>query len=132
MSYENIKEEMLEKKSWAVVGVTNKKDRFGYKIWKILREHNYTSYGVNPNYNEIDGEKIYQSLKDVPGKIDIINMVISPKYGASILDQAKELGIEYIFFQPGTYNEDIINKTESLGFRYLIGDCIYATLKGKE
>ncbi len=132
MDFKKIKEEMLETKTWAVVGVTNKKDRFAYKIWKILKDHNYTSYGVNPNYQEIDGEKIYASIKDIPEKIHVVNMVLSPRFGSSVLDEAKELGIEYIFFQPGSYDEDIIKKAESLNFKYLIEDCIYATLKERE
>lgn len=132
MDPKTIKEEMLEKKVWAVVGVTEKRERFGYKIWRILKEHNYTSYGINPKYEEIDGEKIYHRLRDVPEKIDVVDMVISPKYGSLILDEAKDLGIDYIFFQPGTYDDDIVKKAETLGFKFLIGDCIYATLKAKE
>ena len=132
MDFEIIKKEMLEKKNWAVVGVTEKKDRFGYKIWKILEEHNYIAHGVNPKYNEIDGKKIYSSIKDIPEKIDVVNMVVSPKFASGILDEAKELGIEYIFFQPGTYDQKIVKKARDLGFKYLIDDCIYAILKAKE
>ena len=36
-------------------------------------------------------------------------MVVSPKIGKSIIEEAANLGIEYIWLQPGTYNEEIIN-----------------------
>lgn len=126
------KAEMLDKKIWAVVGVTAKKHRFGYKIWKILKEHGYTAYGVNPNYEEIEGEKVYHSLKDLPEKVDVVDMVISPKHSIKTLEEAKALGIEYIFFQPGSYNEEVVKKAIELDFKYLIDDCIYATLKEQE
>lgn len=45
----NLKEKMLQKKVWAVAGVTERKDRYGYKIWKKLKEHDYETYGINPN-----------------------------------------------------------------------------------
>ena len=127
-----LKEEMLGKKNWAVVGVSAIKDKYGYKIWKTLKDHEYNTYGVNPNYEEIDGEKIYKTLKDIPVKIDVIDMVIPSKISINTLDEAKELGIEYIFFQPGTYNKEVVAKAEELGLKYLIDDCVYATLKRME
>lgn len=128
----SLKDEILGKKTWVVVGVTAKKDRFGYKIWKTLKEHNYDTYGVNPNYDEIEGEKIYHSLKDLPSKVDVLDMVVSPKLSINTLEEAKEVGIEYIFFQPGTYNDEVVQKCEELRLKYLTGDCIYATLKRME
>jgi predicted CoA-binding protein len=49
------KDEMLQLRNWAIIGVTPKKDRYGYKIWRQMKEKGYTVYGVNPNYEEIDG-----------------------------------------------------------------------------
>lgn len=127
----NIKEVMLDKKVWAVIGVSAKKDKWGYKIFKILKDHNYETYGVSPNYDDIEGDKIYHSLRDLPKKVDVIDMVVSPKIAINTLVEAKELGIEYIFFQPGTYDDDVIRKAEELGLKYLTGDCIYAILRNK-
>lgn len=132
MDFMKIKEEMLEKKKWAVVGVSEKKDRWGYKIWKKLKEHDYEAYGVSPNYEDIEGEKIYSSLLEITEKIEVVDLVVSPKISMNILDEAREANIEYIFFQPGTYNREVIEKASSLGFKYVIDDCIYATLREKE
>lgn len=123
-----IKEEMLEKKVWAVAGVTAKKDKFGYKIWKKLKNHNYETYGINPNYDEIEGEKTYHSVKDLPMKVDVLDMVVPPKIGMKTLDEAKGAGIEYIWFQPGTYNDEILAKAKELDFKILYDDCVLATL----
>lgn len=124
----NVKEEMLNKKVWAVAGVTERKDRYGYKIWKKLKEKDYETYGINPNYEEIEGEKIYSSVKDIPVKIDVLDMVVAPKIGMKTLDEAKEAGVEYIWFQPGSFNDEIIAKAKELEFKILYDDCIYAVL----
>lgn len=129
---EDIKEVMLQKKIWAVAGVTAKKDRFGYKIWKKLKEHGYETYGVNPNYDEIEGEKIYHSVRDLPKKVDVLDMVVRPNLALQTLEEAKEANIEYIWFQPGSYNDEVIEKAKELGFKILYNDCVYATLKQKE
>lgn len=124
-----IKEEMLDKKVWAVVGATEKKDKWGSKIYKILKEHGYETYAVSPNYEEIDGDKAYKSVKDIPQKVDVIDMVVAPKIALNVLEEAKEAGIEYIFFQPGTYNDEVVAKAEELDLKYLLDDCVYRILK---
>lgn len=129
---EKIKEEMLQKKTWVVAGVTAKKDRFGYKIWRKLKEHGYETFGVNPNYDEIEGEKIYHSVRDLPKKVDVLDMVVRPNLALQTLEEAKEANIEYIWFQPGSYNDEVIEKAKELGFKILYNDCVYATLKQKE
>lgn len=126
---EKIKNEMLEKKTWVVAGVTARKERYGYKIWKTLKEHDYKTYGVNPNYDEIEGEKIYHSVLDLPEKIDVLDMVVGANIAMKTLDEAKEAGIEYIWFQPGSFNDEVISKAKELGFKILYNDCVYATLK---
>lgn len=123
------KAEMLDKKVWAVVGATPSEEKFGYKIWEILREHDYETYGVNPKYDEIKGQKIYKSLKDIPVKPDVIDFVVPPKVALASLEEAKELGIEYLWFQPGTFDDNVIEKAEEMGFKILYHDCVLATLK---
>ena len=44
----------LAEKVWAVIGATHKTDKFGYKIYKCLKEHGYEVYPVNPNVESID------------------------------------------------------------------------------
>lgn len=129
MDMAKIKEEMLDKKLWVVAGVTANKDRFGYKIWKTLKEFDYETYGVNPNYDEIEGEKVYHSVKDLPKKVDVLDMVVPPNIAIKTLEEAKEAEIEYVWFQPGTYNQEVLEKAKELGFKILYDDCVYATLR---
>lgn len=129
---DKIKEEMLGKKTWVVAGVTGRKDRFGYKIWKILKKNDYKTYGVNPNYDEIEGDEIYHSVLDLPEKVDVLDMVVGPNIAMKTLDEAKEAGIEYIWFQPGSHNDAVIAKAKDLDFKILYNDCVYARLKAQE
>lgn len=125
------KEQMLALPNWAVVGATPKKDRFGYKIWKQMQDAGYTVYGVNPGYEEIDGQKIYADLTEIPGPVDAIDMIVNPKLVPEVLKTAKELGIQNIFFQPGSYTDETLALAEEMGFSFIDGDCVYASLKRK-
>lgn len=123
-----LKDEMFKKEVWAVIGITDKTERFGYKIPKLLEEKNYKVYGVNPKLDELEGIKVYKNLSQVPEKIDVINMIVNPKFAKTYLEEAKELGIKNIFFQPGSYQEETIEYAKELGFN-IVTDCVYASLR---
>lgn len=123
-----LKDEMFKKEVWAVIGITDKTERFGYKIPKLLEEKNYKVYGVNPKLDELEGIKVYKNLSQVPEKIDVINMIVNPKFAKTYLEEVKELGIKNVFFQPGSYQEETIEYAKELGFN-IVTDCVYASLR---
>lgn len=125
---EILKQTMLDKKVWAVVGATAKKEKYGYKVWKKLEENGYEVYPINSNYEEIDGKKCYKSLKDLPNKPDVINFIIPPEAILDILPIAKEIGVDYLWCQPGAANEEVVLKAESLGFNIGYNICVLVEL----
>ncbi len=122
-------EKFLNLKNWAVAGVTEDKNKYGYKIFRILLDHDYNVFGINPKYDEIDGEKLYPNLKEIDEKIDVLNLIVSPKISNIYLKSAKELGIENIWFQPGSFDDETLELTKELGFEFIDDDCVYAILK---
>lgn len=125
---ERNKKDMLDKKIWAVIGATAKKDKYGYKVWKKLEQHGYETYPINPNYEEIEGKKCYKSLKDLPIKPDVINFIIPPSAILDVLPTAKEIGIKYLWLQPGAANEEVVLKAEELGFNIAYNVCVLMEL----
>ncbi len=110
-----IEEDMLEKKVWAVVGANTDREKYGNMIYRKLLARGYTVYPVNPNYDEIEGNTCYKDLSALPQKPEVIDMVVSPKRGRAILEEAARLGIRNIWFQPGTHDEELLGYAESLG-----------------
>jgi len=125
---EKLKQSMLDKKVWAVVGATAKKEKYGYKVWKKLKEHGYEAYPINPNCEEIEGERCYGSLKDLPKKPDVVNFIIPPRSILEVLPIAKEIGVEYLWCQPGAANEDVVIEAERLGFKIEYNICVLVEL----
>lgn len=108
-------EQVMDKKVWAVVGATENTDKYGYKIFKKLKQLGYKVYPVNPNYETILGEKCYPDLASLPEVPEVVNMVVAPKHGIKTVEQAAELGAKIIWFQPGTVNEEILKLAEEKG-----------------
>ena len=69
-------DEFMSKKNLAIVGVSRKKSKFGNVIYKELKKKGFNVYGVNPNMENIEGDKCYSTLKELEGKVDgVVNVV---------------------------------------------------------
>lgn len=120
--------EMLKLKHWAVLGATEDTTRFGYKIFKLLGDKGYAVYGISPKYDSIDGKKIYRSIEQLPEKVDGVNVIVNPKVALDELPKMKESGIKNLWFQPGSFNDEVIEKAQELGFNIEAEDCMYVEL----
>lgn len=103
-----LKEAMLSKKIWAVIGANNNPDKFGNIIYKRLKSEGYTVYPVNPMYTEVEGDRCYPKLSSLPELPEVLDMVVSPKRGKAFIEEAARLGIKYIWLQPGTYDQELL------------------------
>ena len=118
----------MELKRWAVIGVKPDEDQYAYKIFKILKEKGYTVYPVNPKFDKIDEYDCFRSVLEIPDKIDVVDMVVNPRIGEKHIDDIYKKHIEYLWLQPGSYDDEIIEKIENKGFIY-VKDCILARLR---
>mgnify|MGYP001164650475 FL=1 len=123
----NNEEMMLEKKVWAVVGANDKPDKFGNKIYKKLKSKGYTVYPVNPNYDEIDGDKCYPNISSLPEVPEVLDMVVAPRHGMGVIEEASRLGVKNIWLQPGTYNDELLKLKDEKGMTAVQG-CVLVAL----
>ena len=119
---------MLEKKNWVVVGAHPNPEKYGNKIVKKLQVNGYQVVPVNPMYEEVEGVKTVASLKEVKEPVDCINVVVSPKRAMVVVKEAIDMGIKYIWFQPGAFNEEVIDYAESNGLHVVFHACVLVEL----
>jgi uncharacterized protein len=116
--------EFKEKKVWAVVGSVHSREKFAYKIYKDLKNKGYEVYPVDPTGAPVDDEASYRSIKELPIIPEAIDMVINPVKGLQFLEEAKDLGIKHIWFQPGAESEEIIKKAQSYEMKEIHNKCV--------
>lgn len=107
----NIKK-LFNNKNWVVVGKVSDKSKYAYKILKSFEAADFNVSGVHPLYYN---DQIYKSLKDVPYKIDVIDLCINPSLGINILKEAKELDIDKVLIQPGAESDEILKYCKENG-----------------
>ncbi len=122
-----MEEAMLEKKIWAVVGANTDPDKYGNMIFKRLKARGYETYAVNPMYDVVEGDPCYKDLSSLPKTPEVVDMVVSPKRGKPILEEAARLGIRYIWFQPGTHDDELLELAETLGLETVQACVLEAT-----
>ena len=93
---------------YAVVGASNNKEKYGYKVFKDLLDAGYKVLPINPNEKEILGEKAYTTLSSVKKKISIVIFVTPPRVTENILEEVKTLGIKNVWLQPGAQSDAAI------------------------
>lgn len=126
-----IKEKMILEKVWAIVGASDNKEKFGYKIFKFMKSNGFTVYPVNPGVAEIEGQKCYASLKEIPEKPGAVDFVVPPKVGKRILHDCAALGIENIWLQPGADTDDVVAEAVNLGLNVVHNACVMVEVRKK-
>ena len=76
----------------AVVGLSGDWYRPSYFAAKYMQEHGYRVIPVNPKYGEILGQKCYKSLREVPEKIDIVDVFRKTQDVMPIAEEAIAVG----------------------------------------
>lgn len=129
MAHENPSDEELRQilsnaSTIAVVGASSKPERSSYGIMQRLQQLGYTVVPVNPHESEVLGERAYQSLKDVPIKIDIVDVFRRPEYTPGIADDAVAVGAKVLWLQSGIENEDAAARAKAGGLTVVMNACV--------
>ncbi|MGT2742300.1 CoA-binding protein [Streptococcus plurextorum] len=71
-----IREYLLNAKTIAIVGLSDRQDTAAYRVANYLKNASYTIIPVNPKLAglEILGEKAYARLQEIPVHIDIVDV----------------------------------------------------------
>jgi len=118
-------ENFIDKKNvFAVVGVSKNPEKYGHKIYFELKNAGYEVYPINPNADEILGNKCYPSLYDLPKKPDVVDIVVPPTITKKVVKDCHKLNINNVWMQPGSESKEAIESCEKYGIDVLHGVCV--------
>jgi len=79
---------------------------------------------VNPNADEILGDKCYPSLEALPTKPNVVDLVVPPKVTERVVEICRKLGIRKVWMQPGSESERAINFCRENDIAVVHGVCV--------
>lgn len=107
----------------AVVGHSDKPEKDSYRVANYLRQQGYTVYAVNPTVDEIDGEKSYAALADVPEPIDIVDVFRGSRHLPRIVDEAVAIGAKTVWGQLGIQHAEAEAKAAAADINLVMNRC---------
>ena len=133
MSKDVIKEILSTYKTIAVVGLSREPEKDSHQVAKYMHKNGYRIVPVNPFADEIQGEKSYKSLLDIPAEIqkeiDIIDVFRPAKDVPPIVKQAIQLRKKYgkplaFWMQLGIVNEKASVTARKAGLTIIMDKCL--------
>lgn len=109
----------------AVVGLSPNAARPSYGVSKSMQEFGFRVIPVHPAAQEILGEKVYPSLKDIPFPVDLVDVFRSAEFIDGVVDECLSLGIKAIWIQEGIVNEPAAARALAGGMTVVMDRCIY-------
>jgi len=108
----------------AVVGLSSKQYRASYGVSEYMQKHGYRIIPVNPNENEVLGEKSYARLEDIPEHVDIVDIFRRSEAVLPIVDSAIRIGANAVWMQEGVIHEEAAQKAKDAGLDVVMDRCI--------
>ncbi|HXJ10156.1 MAG TPA: CoA-binding protein [Burkholderiales bacterium] len=108
----------------AVVGLSALWHRPSYFAAKYMLEHGYRVIPVNPKYPEILGQRCYKSLREVPEKIDIVDIFRKTQDVMPIAEEAIAVGARVLWQQLGVKNEEAAARARAAGLEAVMDRCV--------
>ncbi|HOG47728.1 MAG TPA: CoA-binding protein [Anaerolineae bacterium] len=115
--------DFVGRRIWAVVGVSQNPTKFGYRIFRNLREAGYRVYGVNPNAQQVDGQTIYPSLESLPERPEVIDVVVPPAATEQVIQDCARLGLRRVWLQPGAESPAAVAYCRAHGIAVVYDAC---------
>ena len=110
----------------AMVGASANPEKPSHGIMQRLLKAGYTVIPVNPNEPEILGQKAYASLRDIPGKVDIVDVFRRGEDTPPMADDAVAIGAKTLWLQLGVSNDDAAARATAGGLSVIMNACIGA------
>ena len=108
----------------AIVGLSANWWRPSYFAAKYLQEHGYRIVPVNPQYQEVLGEKCYPSLRDIPFQVDVVDCFRRSEEIAALAEDAVAIGAKVLWMQLGVINHGAAEMARKAGLEVVMDRCM--------
>jgi len=124
---EDVVQILATSKTIAVVGLSDKPDRLSNQIAAYLKQHGYRIIPVNPTITAALGETAYPSLREIPERVDVVQIFRKPDDVPPVVEDAIAIGAKVVWMQPGIVNEEAATRAKAAGLKVLMDICMRAT-----
>jgi predicted CoA-binding protein len=120
--------EFLARRRVAVTGVSRHPKSHGSNVvYQRLRERGYDVFAVNPNADEVEGDRCYRNLGSIPAGVDAVVIGTRPELAEDTMRECADLGIKHVWmhrsFGTGSVSEVATKYGRQRGILVIDGGC---------
>lgn len=123
---EEIRSILTTYRAVAVVGLSANEDRESNRVARFLMEHGFRIIPVNPNHDEVLGQKCYPSLSAISEeiKIEVVDIFRRPSAVPGIVNEAIQRSANVIWMQEGIVHNDAADKAREYELQVVMSKCM--------
>lgn len=134
MSHQNptdagLRELLTSSRTIAMVGASSNPARPSFGVMKFLLRRGFHVIPVSPNEVEVQGQRAYASLEEIPEPVDIVDVFRRAEATPPIADSAVAIGAKALWLQLGIASEEAAERAEAGGLTVVMDRCIAETTR---
>jgi predicted CoA-binding protein len=122
----------LDRRRFAMVGVSRDPKNFSRSLFREFRQRGYDVVPVNPGVAEVDGVACAARLRDVAPRVDAALLMTNPAATGLVVEECAQAGVDTIWMYravgPGAVNPSALLFCKSKGIRVIAGECPFMFL----
>ena len=124
-THEAIRTLLTETHTWAVVGCSPDPSRDSHRIARLLRQRGFRVIPVNPNADEVLGERCYATLSEVPKSegVEVVDIFRRADRAGAHVDEAIAAGARAVWTQLGVVDEAAARRALDAGLLVVMNRC---------
>lgn len=120
--------EFLANTRVAVTGVSRDPAGHGSNtVYDRLKDRGYEVFPVNPNAEQINGDRCYPDIASIPGGVDAVVIATRPERAMATMEECASLGIGHVWmhrsFGEGSVSRDAAAWGRDHGIQVIDGGC---------
>ena len=122
MTGDDIRHVLTEYRTWAVVGCSPSPLRDSHRIAALLKARGYRVIPVNPECDEVFGERCHPVLPADEG-IEVVDLFRRSSAVSQHVDEAIAIGAKAVWMQLGVIDEAAAERARAAGLRVVMNRC---------
>ena len=107
------------KQNVAILGASQKPERYSYKALQMLVENGHAVYPVHPALSEIEGHRVYDKLEKIEQSIDTLTVYVGPRWIEAVIPEILALNPGRVILNPGTESDVLKEALDNAGIPWL-------------
>jgi predicted CoA-binding protein len=123
--YPDVADQILKTaRTIAVVGLSPDPRRPSHGVARYLQRAGYRIIPVNPNVDQVLGERAYGSLREVSEPVDVVDVFRRSEFVGPIVDDAIAMRARAVWLQDGVVDELAAQRARAAGLDVVMDDCM--------